>query len=337
MRLMIHRLVLAVAIVVAGGGCAGGDEEDPAAASPGRTGQRLVAAVVTGEPTWTPPVIVIIPTATVTTPPTLTAPPTRTPVPTRTVAPSPTTQARVPPGAPSPTAGAGAPTPTPARSSNQGATGGVRATSTPRPPTSTQRPVAPSPTPGPTEDTRLVAQLRRGGLVVYLRHGQTDWGQNDRELAWVPEMLEDRSLLSDCDRQRLLNDEGREQARAIGAAISRLGIPVGPVLSSGWCRTQETARLAFGRVDVVPDRLFDTGYLGSGSSERDHYKAALRSFLSEPVGAGSNRFLVGHGPQIDDAARVVLQEGEAAVFRPEGGGFKLLTRLAPAGWDALDR
>jgi phosphohistidine phosphatase SixA len=51
-------------------------------------------------------------------------------------------------------------------------------------------------------------------------------------------------------RQRNLTDAGRADARAIGAAIRALGIPIGRVLASPFCRTRETAELIFGRATV---------------------------------------------------------------------------------------
>src|SRR5205823_3745128 len=47
--------------------------------------------------------------------------------------------------------------------------------------------------------------------------------------------------------QRNLSPKGREDARAIGRAFHDLGIPVGRVLASPMCRTEETARLIFGQ------------------------------------------------------------------------------------------
>jgi len=51
----------------------------------------------------------------------------------------------------------------------------------------------------------------------------------------------DRSLgdppgfrLDDCSTQRNLSDEGRAQARRVGAAFATRGIPIGRVLSSQW-------------------------------------------------------------------------------------------------------
>lgn len=189
--------------------------------------------------------------------------------------------------------------------------------------------------PEPTADTSLLAELRRGGYVIYLRHTSTDWGQNDRELAWVPEMLQDPGLFSQCDRQRLLSDTGRDQARAIGDTIRRLDIPVGQVLSSRWCRTRETAELAFGKVKVSGDKIFDTGYLDGGSSERDRYEEALRDLMSDHPGS-KNRVIVGHGPQLWDVTGIGLEEAEAAIIRPEGGGYKVLVEhVSPGDWDGL--
>src|SRR5207247_2594884 len=52
--------------------------------------------------------------------------------------------------------------------------------------------------------------------------------------------------LDECSTQRNLSEEGRAQARRVGAAFAARGIPIGRVLSSQWCRCLETARLAFG-------------------------------------------------------------------------------------------
>ena len=57
--------------------------------------------------------------------------------------------------------------------------------------------------------------------------------------------------LTDCGGQRNLNDAGRAQARSIGESWRALELPLGDVLSSGYCRTRETAQLAFGRATIV--------------------------------------------------------------------------------------
>ena len=77
----------------------------------------------------------------------------------------------------------------------------------------------------------LLNALRRGGYVIYFRHTSTDFGQND----------EGMTSYDDCTKQRHLTEQGRAEARAIGAAIAKLQIPIGDVLASPFCRTLETA------------------------------------------------------------------------------------------------
>ena len=86
----------------------------------------------------------------------------------------------------------------------------------------------------------LLSALRAGGYILYFRHTATDFGQNDEQMTGF----------EDCANQRNLTDGGRADARAIGAAIRSLGIPIGEVLASPFCRTRETAELIFGRSTV---------------------------------------------------------------------------------------
>ena len=78
-------------------------------------------------------------------------------------------------------------------------------------------------------------------------------------------MVDETRDLRDCARQRNLNAEGRRQARAIGTALRRLDIPVGEVVTSPYCRTRDTARLAFGRLRSST-ALLSADYLTSPSA-----------------------------------------------------------------------
>lgn len=82
----------------------------------------------------------------------------------------------------------------------------------------------------PLVGTQLVAALRDGGYVLYLRHTETPEDGTDEP-----------DSLGDCSRQRALNAAGRADARALGAAVRALGVPVGEVLASPYCRTVERA------------------------------------------------------------------------------------------------
>src|SRR5690606_7579317 len=74
-----------------------------------------------------------------------------------------------------------------------------------------------------TERAVLIEALRGGGYVLYFRHAQTDWSLQDR--------IDGEDSWASCDpaRMRQLSDEGRATARAVGAAMTRLEIPVAAV------------------------------------------------------------------------------------------------------------
>ena len=152
----------------------------------------------------------------------------------------------------------------------------------------------------------LLAALRRGGYVIYFRHAATDFSQADA----------DRQDLADCSTQRNLDETGRADARAIGAAFRTLAIPVGDVLSSEYCRTRETAELAFGR--ATPTRDLTSRASTTNEAERAERIEALRRLLATPPPPGVNTVLVGHQFNLQDATGVSIAEGEAAIFLPLG-------------------
>ena len=85
----------------------------------------------------------------------------------------------------------------------------------------------------------LIQALKGGGYVLCFRHAATDLFMTDGDL----------TDLSDCAQQRNLSEQGRAQARGIAVTWQQMAIPVGLVLSSPYCRTLETALLAFGRAE----------------------------------------------------------------------------------------
>ena len=175
-------------------------------------------------------------------------------------------------------------------------------------------------TPGLTQPSAdLLRQLREGGYVLYLRHTSTDFSQNDSRM----------TSFEDCVNQRNLTDRGRDEARAIGEHVKRLKIPIGEVLASPFCRTMETARLAFGKARATND--VRGGPASTGDPSR---YAALRKLLSSKVTKGENLVISSHGnPFHAVAGPPYLAEGEIAVVRPEGGEkFSVIARIPLTGW-----
>jgi hypothetical protein len=122
------------------------------------------------------------------------------------------------------------------------------------------------------EGAKLLSALRGGGYVLYFRHTSTDFGANDEHM----------TSYADCATQRNLTEQGRAEARRIGAAIQSLAIPIGKVMASPFCRTMETAQLMFGRAVATPAVRG-----GPAQADAERY-ADLRKLLSTPVERGSN-------------------------------------------------
>jgi len=171
-----------------------------------------------------------------------------------------------------------------------------------------------------TAADEAVALLRGGGHILFFRHAATDFGQNDAQM----------TSFEDCIAQRNLTDRGRADARRIGAAIRALGIPIGAVRASPYCRTLETATLAFGRAEK-------TQAVRGGPAQPDNPEryAALRKLLVQRPARGTNDVIVSHGnPFIALAGPPYLAEGEAAVVAPDGEDFRVLARIKVDEWPA---
>ena len=180
----------------------------------------------------------------------------------------------------------------------------------------------------------LVASLKGGGYVIVLRHGATDDSQKDV----YPFKFDDISA------QRQLSDKGRAMARDLGAALAKLGVPVGEVYTSRLNRAVETGRLIGGK-DVTPvDELTDSG-AGSSSAmanpDGKNAKAgrAVRELVNLPPKAGVNNLAVTHKTNVADAFGkefADIREGEALVYKTGASGqASFVVRVQANEWIAL--
>jgi phosphohistidine phosphatase SixA len=186
--------------------------------------------------------------------------------------------------------------------------------------TATTTPIFPNAEPHPVHALKgkaLVAALKQGGYVLYFRHTATDFSQNDANMKSV----------DDCANQRALSDEGRKQAKAIGAALRTLAVPVGDVQASPYCRTMETAKLIFGKANGNATVRGDGG----------NYDA-LGTLLGQAAPRGANRAIVGHGNGMRALAGAPhLAEGEAMVVKPGKEGAAIVARVKAEEWAELGK
>ena len=168
--------------------------------------------------------------------------------------------------------------------------------------------------------------LRRGGYVVFIRHGQTEQDYADQVSA----------VMGDCSTQRMLSEAGWQQARTIGKAFGDKRIPVGAVFSSQYCRAWQTADLAFGRFEPRAELNF-----APSEDYTEEQIAQMRSgilpFLTEVPQPGTNTVVVGHDDVFEAATEIYpAPQGVAYVVQPKGNGqFDLVARLGDGEWALL--
>lgn len=175
----------------------------------------------------------------------------------------------------------------------------------------------------------LLNEVRQGGFVLYMRHGNTDNSRPDA----VPKVD-----LNDCSTQRPLSDEGRKVAAQVGKYLREARIPISEVIHSPMCRARESAQLAFaGLGDKLRPEPGLTYSSNLTTEEKKPVLAMTRQLVSSPVSAGTNRMLVAHAPNLADLmGYFVKPEATVVVIRPLGDGrFEYLGSIHPAMWPML--
>src|SRR5215475_10728649 len=174
---------------------------------------------------------------------------------------------------------------------------------------------------------QLVQSLRAGGYIIVVRHGATFSNQADT----------DPFNFDDLTKQRNLNGKGKELAKAFGDAIRRAGLPVGEVYTSKFNRAYETAvRAGFKDIEKTID--LTEGGLVVTPDENNRRAEAFRKMLAQAPDQGRNNILITHKPNIVDALGkdwFDVKEGEASIFKPEGGKYRLVARVQMEDWPKL--
>ena len=152
----------------------------------------------------------------------------------------------------------------------------------------------------------LWAALNTGGKVVLMRHARVEHGPE----AGSP-LVRDPS----CRRERNLSDEGRRDAQLIGRRFAEHGIAISDVFHSPFCRTTETAHLAFGKASPAQ-------YLSLleilEASEAARQTQSLSRVIGSYSGSG-NLVLVTHEPNIGAVSFELMKHLDFLVVEPNGG------------------
>lgn len=161
---------------------------------------------------------------------------------------------------------------------------------------------------------RAAVALRAGGVAVVMRH------------ALAPGTFDPPGFrLDDCATQRNLSDDGRAQARRIGAWFTAQGLVPEAVRSSPWCRCIDTAQLAFGRATPW-------AALASVINDRDRSAPQTAELRAALAGIRPGRFEVWVTHQVNISALTgeYAESGGAVVVQasPDGGAPMLISTLS---------
>lgn len=183
----------------------------------------------------------------------------------------------------------------------------------------------------------LVECLRGGGYTIHWRHADADVCADQLQLGTaanttVPNWW--RSCDSNCTTAtaRQLNATGVQRATIIGQQIRSMGIPIGRVVSSEYCRCIGTAQA----MDFGPTIETDPGVTYFVYDEANRCTTNYDLIEQVPM-AGTNTAIIGHAGFSSTCATLgSLAWGECAIFKPDGqGGATLIGRLLWDQWGQL--
>jgi phosphohistidine phosphatase SixA len=162
------------------------------------------------------------------------------------------------------------------------------------------------------------AALRGDGHVALIRHAPAPGPAGDPS----------DYKLNDCTTQRSLSEQGRAEARTLGASFRMQQVKVGKVVSSQWCRCRQTAELMnIGPVDDAP--TFNNAFVLKAT--RDELTAGARATIGAWRGPDT-LVVVTHGENILLMLGIRPREGEVFVVAPDPTSQKqmrLIGRIGP--------
>ena len=176
----------------------------------------------------------------------------------------------------------------------------------------------------------LLYSLRKGGYILYARHGEATVGSDLPNLDF-----------QDCSTQRNLSEYGRQQAIYYGEILRYWQIPIQPFVStSPFCRTIETAQLAFESAHVQVNPFWYEIYKLSENSSGSKSQMILNHFQSimeKPPLEGENKVIVAHSFPEGVGLGEISYMG-TVVVKPKGAGngYEVVQQLALEDWGKLD-
>ena len=157
--------------------------------------------------------------------------------------------------------------------------------------------------------------LRKGGVALLLRHGQTESGIGDPP----------GFTLENCSTQRNLSEAGRSELRDFAARLSSAKVSFARAFTSLWCRCRETAQILAGSAGKVED-WSPLNSQFSGNAVIDQANAQVVAKIRK-MPANESWLFVTHQVNITATTGIVPMPGEGVLVQPASAGIKVLGRV----------
>lgn len=187
-------------------------------------------------------------------------------------------------------------------------------------------PVATNPEPLVSGPKAIAETLAKGGYIIYLRHGKTQYDQLERE-------RDNRKAgtfdLAKCETQRQLSNEGRAEMKVAGEQFRHARLPLDQVWSSRYCRATESAAFFVDGAQATQS-LSGEGDFGIDPS----IKGRVQDFFKQRPAPGKNHFMMAHGGIFWLATGFQIQEGHTVVLDPTNPKV-IVARIGPQEWGTV--
>jgi|GEM_PF-2700474 len=178
----------------------------------------------------------------------------------------------------------------------------------------------------------LVRELRRGGYIIYIRHGQVQPGLTDTRGTG--------DWWKNCATTQRTNAAALPNAQAVGLALGKQRIVVSDVQTSEFCRAYDTGVFLGLSAPLRNAALNDITAFNSQKRTLADLAGGIVAMLSTMPPLGQNRILVGHAlpPTIVHTMLAFVMEGDTLIFKPEGNGrFHFVAALSPGQWQYIGK
>ena len=174
---------------------------------------------------------------------------------------------------------------------------------------------------------KFAKEILDGGYILFFRHAERYKAEPFQQLQVYDAYEVNNNLKGENTyfaKFVCLNELGKIQAKMIGQVINQLNVKFSKVISSTSCRSRQTAKLAFNRIDETYNSLV---HQGPWSEPKEiFFKNVREILLKNKPQKGENIFIVAHNSVIKKPVFDEVFDNDIDYFLQEGGFYLIENR-----------